>query len=430
MLTLVALLVAAQTPQHWLQRQPNLPQSTGAPLPFFSAFTASGAGTFGACSTTPPTGSKGEVLTFTRASSATCSKKGLATTGIQPGDFVTMASSQPRVEPGGGGVLRGLREPARTSSLLRSAEFDDAAWIKTNSGVAAPTVTANQAVAPDGTTTADRVQVNACPVAGNYSVVLQTAAVLNPTGSVYLRGVSGGGSVTVFNRDAGASASVVCAYVSTSWTRCSVPFTTAASTQFGFGCLNTVAPIGGTDTGAADFFAWGAQYESGTYATSYIATTSASATRAVDVWRWDLGASAPAANSMSLAITVEGKQATDTDAYPHAIAAHSDSFASPSGKGLWLYSNVTAGASMRCLATNEGGSSFATGASAASSGTVRGWCASSGTVTGDWAGALTASGATSGTWNPARYVALSGTSSSTMYGLFGDVCIGAPARCR
>lgn len=37
----------------------------------FEAFPASGAGTFGPCSTTAPTGARGETLTFTRASAAT-----------------------------------------------------------------------------------------------------------------------------------------------------------------------------------------------------------------------------------------------------------------------------------------------------------------------------------------------------------------------
>lgn len=57
---LVIALALAQTPQHRLFRQPNLP--TGAAFAAFEAFPLSGAGTFGACSTTPPTGARGEVL--------------------------------------------------------------------------------------------------------------------------------------------------------------------------------------------------------------------------------------------------------------------------------------------------------------------------------------------------------------------------------
>lgn len=37
---------------------------SGPSLPFFSAFPAGGAGTFGTCSVTPPTGAKGEVFSY------------------------------------------------------------------------------------------------------------------------------------------------------------------------------------------------------------------------------------------------------------------------------------------------------------------------------------------------------------------------------
>ena len=54
---------------------------------------------------------------------------------------------------------RGLRvEPAATNLLQRSQEFDDAYWTKSNAGTGiAPVVTANDAIAPDGTLTADRI---------------------------------------------------------------------------------------------------------------------------------------------------------------------------------------------------------------------------------------------------------------------------------
>lgn len=70
MVTLALALLLAQTPQHRLFLQPNLPQ--GPDFAFFEAFPANGAGTNGACSTTPPTAAKGEALTFARASVAEC----------------------------------------------------------------------------------------------------------------------------------------------------------------------------------------------------------------------------------------------------------------------------------------------------------------------------------------------------------------------
>ena len=59
-----------------------------APTPAFFEFApASGVGMGEACSCVDVTGTKGEALTFTRASTATC-VKGSPTTGIANGDLV------------------------------------------------------------------------------------------------------------------------------------------------------------------------------------------------------------------------------------------------------------------------------------------------------------------------------------------------------
>ena len=90
---------------------------------FFEAFPLGGAGTTAACSTTPPTGAKGEALTFARTGNATCTRTatgGLATSGIANGDLVVMSANQPRVEYDSAGTLGLLVESARTNSALRS----------------------------------------------------------------------------------------------------------------------------------------------------------------------------------------------------------------------------------------------------------------------------------------------------------------------
>lgn len=99
------------------------PRPNKASLAFFEAFPANGRGTFGPCSTTPPTGAKGEVLTFTRATNATCTRTvtgARSTTGIANGDLVVLSSNQPRVSYGSDGVLGLLVEGSRTNSCLRS----------------------------------------------------------------------------------------------------------------------------------------------------------------------------------------------------------------------------------------------------------------------------------------------------------------------
>ena len=98
---------------------------------FFEAFPASGAGTSGACSTTAPTGARGETLTFTRASSATCTKTasgGLATTGIADGDLVSLGSGVARVMYDSASVLGLGVEAQGINVLLRSNAPGNALW--------------------------------------------------------------------------------------------------------------------------------------------------------------------------------------------------------------------------------------------------------------------------------------------------------------
>ncbi len=123
------------------------------------AGVASGVGMTAACAGTTVTGSRGEALTFSRSGVAWCTK-GNITTGIVAGDLVSIADGVPRIMPGGDGTgTIGIDiRAARTNSTLRSAEIDNAAWSSSASGAAAPTVTANAAVGPDGVTAAERLQ--------------------------------------------------------------------------------------------------------------------------------------------------------------------------------------------------------------------------------------------------------------------------------
>lgn len=257
----------------------------------FEFAPASGAGMGTACAGTTPTSAGGLAGSFTRASAAWCSKQGLASTGIADGDLVALTTNQPRIEPSGG-VLGFRSEATRTNTVLRSQEFDNASWSKVSSGVAAPTVTANAATAPDGTLTADRVQIAACPAVGNASVVLQTftGTAAAWSGSLFIKGNASSGSITLYhyNSTAGAGLGITCAYNPDTWTWCGGPaaplvYTYAHTTaRLGFGCQNDATISGGSNTGAADIFAWQADAQAGTHPTSPITTTSAAATRAVD----------------------------------------------------------------------------------------------------------------------------------------------------
>ena len=71
----------------------------------------------------------------------------------------------------------------KTNTCLQSQTFNSATWTKSGGGGStAPTVTANAGVAPDGTTTADRVQFNLTALNG-YSVIYQAGACPNATAS-------------------------------------------------------------------------------------------------------------------------------------------------------------------------------------------------------------------------------------------------------
>ncbi len=155
----LALLALAQlgpdfdipTPRQYRNDGPPRMQRTdmGTSFAAFEAFPASGTGLAGACSTTAPTGARGEAYTFGRASNGTCSKKGVADTALANGDLVVLSSNQPRIEPGADGVLGVRIEPAHTNNITRSADICNAAW----TDVGTPNCLANQAVGVFGTTT-------------------------------------------------------------------------------------------------------------------------------------------------------------------------------------------------------------------------------------------------------------------------------------
>jgi hypothetical protein len=219
-------------------------------------------------------GSYGEALTFTRASG----KHAESGSGVQ----TLLSNNQPGVEPKGL-----LIEAAATNLILHSAALDNAAWVKAGGVVAAPTVTADAATAPDGNTAAERVQIPSTAAGGSFSRVGQSAnlTAASYTFSCWIRGRSGSGStyLTAFIAATGLNpATVLCNYTTT-WQRFSLTFTaTAVSWHMMIGTDAVNSATGHTDRGAVDIEVWGAQVELGTFASSYIATAGTSATRVAE----------------------------------------------------------------------------------------------------------------------------------------------------
>lgn len=249
--------------------------------PGFAAFEfapADGTGMGTACAGTVPTDVRGGVLTFTRASSATC-LKAQQTTGINNGDMVTLSANQPIISPRpdlGTGQLGWLYEPLGVEDILQTESFDNIAWTKASSGVAAPIVTADQAVSPDGSTTADRIQF-AATTGSQFSVVDQSAGTHAYVGSVFVKGNGTSGTLDL-DCNTGVDSCQTCSFNSTTWTRCSCINATSGASLFIIG--NYAAGCVAGARSAQDVFAVGGNFVEGTYLTSYIKATTVPVTRA------------------------------------------------------------------------------------------------------------------------------------------------------
>lgn len=227
-------------------------------------------------------------ITFTRASSATY----FDTNGV----LRTAAANVPRFDhnPVTGESLGLLIEEQRTNLLTYSEQFDNAVWSKTNS-----TITANAAVAPDGTTTMDELfddatngqhQVNRIiSVTSGTTYCLSVYAKKNT--ARYLRLALGGSGFTftvgTFDLQDGviivdSSTGLIVQDIGNGIYRVAI-FATATSTangNYSIGITNALATqYAGT---GESIYIWGAQLEEGAFPTSYIKTEASQVTRAAD----------------------------------------------------------------------------------------------------------------------------------------------------
>ena len=199
-------------------------------------------------------------------------------------------------------------EPARTNLLLRSEEFDNASWV--SDGATGTIIIANQTIAPNGLSAADKINDTGNNTRHALYQALSISSGTVYTFSVFAKsagqnrrlglagfGVGGADEMPVFNLETGVvtlpptntvlnSASMI--DVGDGWYRCVITVTSATSVGQPeiFNGLSSVNNLLSSWTyvgaGGTGFYIWGAQVEAGSYATSYIPTTTATVSRLVD----------------------------------------------------------------------------------------------------------------------------------------------------
>jgi hypothetical protein len=243
----------------------------------------------------------GPAITFTRASGATYFDAN--------GVLQTAANDAPRFDHDPvTGASRGLLiEEQRANLLVRSAELDNASWLKGDA-----TVSANATTAPDGTTSAELVIPTTSNVATHRVTQVgdSVAAGATVTASVYFKaggynfailrcgnaletaafqvGVNlSNGTISTSAAAYGTGAAVDSANITSAgngWYRVDVTGAVSALTSYGMFVYvyNASGAASFAGDGTSGLYIWGAQLEAGAFPTSYIPTTSAAATRAAD----------------------------------------------------------------------------------------------------------------------------------------------------
>jgi hypothetical protein len=194
---------------------------------------------------------------------------------------------------GGGGCPSLLLEKQSTNLVLWSEDFTNGAWSKINTSVSA-----NNTTSPDGTQNADKITM-ASGTSGKSVLqsILQNGTYtlsvffkydscqfvqffLNDDGDPYANFDIQNGVVGSF---ANCTSSI--SNFGNGWYRCSMTYTTTIGTAVVIRTIDTSsASRGESSSNTGSYFVWGAQVEASSYFTSYIPTTSASATRVADAY--------------------------------------------------------------------------------------------------------------------------------------------------
>ena len=185
------------------------------------------------------------------------------------------------------GAFRGtLAEPQRENLLLWSEDISNAAWGKIGLGAAvAPIVSVNDALAPDGTLSADRVDFDCGDVSSgaNRSILrgplFTTIEGVSYVDSFWIKAASPsdiGKQLRLIREDPGNSSTILT--LTADWQR--IIYNTVSGSGVSRGTI--IETRGGVTQQTASAHIWGAQLEQAPFPSSYIKTEATTVTRPAD----------------------------------------------------------------------------------------------------------------------------------------------------
>ena len=209
-----------------------------------------------------------EQFTFTRGSEATfVNAQGLIES--------TASNDAPRIDYSTGAKAF-LLEPQSTNLITQSELFSDSSWVKNGFGNAlAPVVTLNSNISPDGTQNASRIEMDCTStLSSDYSAMYQQLALdgsSDYTISFYVKSNTSSEQDLLFFSNSSFSTQIT---ANSEWQRVESTFTSNSTNARNFGLVAR-----GSVQQDVDVLIFGAMLENQSYATSYIPTSGASATR-------------------------------------------------------------------------------------------------------------------------------------------------------